>query len=79
MVSGHKTFQIRTVFHHHCAVGAETTGRNNHAFRLNGQGFLLFGQQTYTAHFALLKQNVIYGGIQHHIDTAFVHVAHRCR
>ncbi|MNS58333.1 hypothetical protein D3C72_912490 [compost metagenome] len=77
MVGGDETVQIRTIFHDHAAVGAETAGRHHNAAGGYGQGFVLFGGQTYAGHFAIFNDNVAHGGIEHHLDVAFVDVTHQ--
>ena len=77
MVGGNEPFQVRAVFHHHLAVSAEATGGHNHAFRCHGEGFVLFGGQAHAGHFAVFEEDVADGGIQHHLDVAFVDVTHQ--
>ncbi len=77
VVSRDESCQIRAVFHHHLAVGAEAAGCHDHAFGCHSNGFVLFGSQTHAGHFAVFEDNVADGGIQHHLDVALVDVTHQ--
>ena len=77
MVGGDKTRQIRTIFHHHRAISAETAGRHDDTFGLYLDAFLLIIQQTYPAHFAVSHQDLFHRCIKHHIDAAASDIAHQ--
>ena len=77
VVGGDKTFQVRAVFHHHLAVGAEAAGGDNDAFSGHGEGFVLFCGQTHAGDFAVFEQDVADRRIKHYVDVAFVDVTHQ--
>src|SRR5690606_19716537 len=77
VVGGDKTFQVRAVFHHHLAVGAEATGGDNDAFSGHGKGFVLFCGQTHAGDFAVFEQDVADRRIKHYVDVALIDVTHQ--
>ena len=70
MVGGHKTRQIRAVFHHHRAVGAEAAGGHHNALRLYHSGFVFIGEQAHAADLIAAHQDLFHRRIQQDIDTA---------
>ena len=77
MVGGDKPRQIRTIFYHHRAIGAETAGRHHDTFGLHLDTFLLIIQQTYAAHLVVGHQDLFHRRIQHHIDAATSDITHQ--
>ncbi|MNT40039.1 hypothetical protein D3C72_1763310 [compost metagenome] len=77
VVRGHKTVQIRAIFHHHLAVGAKPAGRYDHAFGSDGDGFILFRGQAHARHFPVFDNNIAHRSVQHHVDMPFIDVAHQ--
>ena len=77
MVGGDEAFEVRTILHHHRAVGAETAGGHYDAFGLYFNDFFFVVDQTYTAHLIPAHQDLFHRGIQQDVDPAFGDVAHQ--
>ena len=77
MVGVHEAFEVRTIFHHHRAVGAEAAGRHDDTFGLHVDDLLFIVDKTHAAHFVVAHQDLFYRGIQQHINTAFGDITHQ--
>ena len=77
VVGGHETVEVRTILHHHRAVGAEAAGGHYDAFGLHFDDFFFVVDQTYTAHLIPAHQDLFHRGIQQDVDAAFGDVAHQ--
>ena len=77
MVGGHEAGQIRAVFHHHRAVGAEAAGSHDNALRLYHNGFLFIVKQAYAAHLIVGHQDLFNRRIQQDIDPASSDITHQ--
>ena len=77
MVGGDEAFEVRTILHHHRAVGAEAAGGHHNAFSLDLYDLVFVVDQTHTADFIAAHQDLFHRGIQQDVDAAFGDVAHQ--
>ena len=77
VVGGHEAVQLRTVFHHHLAVGAEAAGRDDYAFRIEDAAVVVLIHYLHAGYRAVLGENFSDRGIQQHLDITLVDVFHQ--